>query len=133
MAIRLAYPTIAAPSCQVVLPDVEQLPASRPVRMRQTVLETDSGAAVVYTIGPPSVTVFTVTLYPLSATQADAIKSFFSSSSPAAGVNGRANAWQFQDSRGAIMTVRFVQDVLEPLQRSPNSWSVALTLRQEPG
>ncbi|MBF0192265.1 MAG: hypothetical protein HQL99_14160 [Magnetococcales bacterium] len=132
MVITLAYPSIASPTAQVVLPDVEQLPASRPVRMRQIVMETDAGAVVVYSVGNPSVGVFTVSLYPLTEAQAAAVKTFFASPSANAGVNGRAKSWQFRDSRGVVTTVRFAQDVLEPMQRTPNTWAVSLVLREEP-
>ncbi len=47
MAITLAYPSLAAPSGSVVLPDVENLPSSRPVRVQQSVLETDAGGQIV--------------------------------------------------------------------------------------
>ncbi len=129
--IRLGFPTITAPTILVQLPDVEQLPRSRPVRVRQSVMESDAGAIIVYEIGKTAITIFTVDLYPLSTTHAQAIKQFFQSANPAVGVNGRANTFEFQDSTGSPLTVRFAQDVLEPKQITPNSWSVSLTLREE--
>lgn len=131
MAIILAYPTVAAPTVQIILPDVEQLPASRPVRMRQVVHETDSGAIIVYSIGNPAVSVFSVHLYPLTIAQVADIQEFFRYDLPAVGVGGRAKVWQFQDSHGVVMNVRFAQDVIEPIQQSPATWAVSLTLRQE--
>lgn len=127
MAITLACPILTS-SCRVVLPDVEQLPASRPVRTRQNVFETDAGEIAVYTVGASSVSVFNLILYPLTFAEAEAIKSFFASAPPF-GVSGRAKTWQLQDSRGEVYTVRFQQDVIEPIQKSPNSWSVHLTVR----
>ena len=75
------------------------------------------------------VSVFTVSLYPLSKAQAIAIRDFFKNPIGSGGVNGRMGIWQFQDSATDLYTVRFTQDVLEPQQISPNTWQVMLTLR----
>ncbi|GAB0057415.1 hypothetical protein SIID45300_01743 [Candidatus Magnetaquicoccaceae bacterium FCR-1] len=131
MSILLAYPSVAAPTAQVMLPDVEQLPASRPVRMRQTALETDSGVVSVYSIGNPAIGVFNLHLYPLTLSQAAAIVSFFRYDIANVGVGGRSKVWQLQDTSGTVYNVRFAQDTLEPMQQTPTTWSVTLTLRQE--
>ncbi|MBF0339786.1 MAG: hypothetical protein HQL95_02330 [Magnetococcales bacterium] len=128
--ILLSSPTITSPIAQVELPDVEQMPASRPIRKRQLVLETDAGIVTTYEVGNATIGVFTMTLYPLSRDDAAAIYRFFSSADETVGVNGRAKTWQLRDSWGARLTVRFAQDVLEPIQRTPRTWQVSITLRQ---
>ena len=44
--ITLAWPTVADPTVLIALPDVEKLPLSRPIRMKQAALETDGGGVV---------------------------------------------------------------------------------------
>jgi hypothetical protein len=127
--IKLAYPNIAAPTTLITLPDVEKLPLSRPVRLKQSAIETDGGELVVMDFGK-KVSVFTVSLYPLSKANADAIMDFFQNPTGSGGVNGRVAAWQFQDSSTTIHDVRFSQDVMETQQVTPATWRVMLTLRQ---
>lgn len=127
--IILAYPDLAAATTQVQLPDVEQLPRSQPVRVRQNVFETDAGIVVVYDFGSQTST-FNVVLKPLSKTQAEAILAFFRLPIGSGGVNGRAGEWQLQDSTGVTSNIRFAQDVLEIQQLTANSWAVSLTLQK---
>ena len=128
--ITLAYPTIAAPTVSVSLPDVERLPLSRPLRLRQRILETDAGDIIVYDFGAQNST-FTVRVSPISKTDADAIMAFFKNPIGSGGVNGRAAMFEFKDTAAVTRTVRFAMDVLQPQQRSPNAWDVSLTLREE--
>jgi len=127
MLITLAFPTLAAPTALVSLPDVEHLPRSRPVRRFQTAFRTDAGADVIYDFGGKS-EVFTMKLSPLSKVHADAVRAFFDNASPN-GVDGRASTFQVQDSDGIIYTVRFAQDVMEPQQIGVSWNEVSLTLK----
>lgn len=129
MSIILAYPSISAPQVSVVLPDCEQLPVSRPRRKYQQQFETDAGSVIVYDFGGSSRS-FSLSLYPLSQSQAAAIEDFFYKPLGGGGVNGRAGTWQLQDSLGRTYTVRFAQDVMEPQQRGPSAWDVAITVRE---
>jgi len=129
MSITLAYPTLASPTVSVVLPDVEQLPRQRPRRRLQRQLETDAGEEIVYDFGG-SVRQFSLRLYPLSAADAQAVESFFTNAIGSGGVNGRVGVWQLEDSIGTTYTVRFAQDVIEPVQRGPATYELTLTVRE---
>ena len=123
MSIILAWPDLFNPAVEVVLPDVEQLPSSRPTRRLQAVYETDGGATVVYDFSADR-SVYTLQLYPLSAAHVNAIQSFFKDT-----VNAQAVAWWLQDSFGNEYNVRFAQDAIEPMQRGVSSYAVTLTMR----
>ncbi|OOZ37447.1 hypothetical protein [Solemya velesiana gill symbiont] len=123
MSIVLAYPTLVAPTTEITLPDIEQLPSSRPVCKFQSVFETDAGETVVYDLGDNR-SVFSLNLYPLSQSQADAIKAFYETI-----VNGQAISWQLRDSLGREYTVRFAQDVIEPVQQGVNAYALSITVR----
>jgi len=123
MSIILAYPDLFIPTVEIVLPDCEQLPSSRPTRKLQTVFETDAGETVVYDF-QASRSVFTLQLYPLSADHVTAIQSFFNDT-----VNAQAITWELQDSKGNEYKVRFAQDVIEPMQRGVSAYAMTLTVR----
>jgi len=126
--IILAFPTLAAPTVLVSLPDVEQAFGLPPMRKRQSAFITDADTDVVYDFGSTQ-QVFDVALGPLSKTDADAVQSFFDNP---AGANGRAAAWQLQRSDGSIYKVRFAQDVIEQ-QPVGVAWiNIKLTLRVVP-
>jgi len=123
MSIILAYPDLFNPTVEIILPDCEKLPSSRPTRKLQAVFETDAGTSVVYDF-QASRSVFTLQLYPLSAAHITAIQSLFNDT-----VNAQAITWWLQDSFGNEYNVRFAQDVIEPMQRGVNAYAVTLTLR----
>jgi len=123
MSIILAYPDLFNPTVEIVLPDCEQLPSSRPTRKLQSVFETDAGTTVVYDFGA-SRSVFTLQLYPLSTAHVTAIQSFFNDT-----VNAQATPWWLQDSFKNEYNVRFAQDVIEPMQRGVNAYAMTLTVR----
>ncbi|WP_167631557.1 hypothetical protein [Mariprofundus ferrooxydans] len=127
MSIILACPTLASPTAQVILPDVEKLPRSRPVRGRQNVFTTDAEVDVVYDFGG-NTEVFSMQLGPLSSTDAAAVKAFFTNPAPT-GVNKRALAWQLQDSDGITYNVTFAQDVMEPQEIGVSWHNVSLTMK----
>lgn len=120
MSITLAHPTLAAPTTEIILPDIEQLPSRRPVRKFQSIFETDAGETVVYDLGDNR-SVFSINLYPLSKSQADAIQAFYDTT-----VNGQAETWQLRDSLGREYSLRFAQDVIEPVQQSINAYALTL-------
>jgi len=127
VSITLAYPDLITPTALVVLPDVEQLPRSKPVRKFQTVFRTDAGNDVAYDFGGSS-EVFSMSLSPLTKTDADALRDFFNNASPN-GVNGRMSTFALMDSDGVVYTVRFAQDVME-IQQIGVAWHKAtLTLK----
>jgi len=126
--ITLAFPSLAAPTVLVTLPDVEQRFGLPPLRKRQAAFITDALTDVIFDFGSDN-QVFTMVLGPLSNADADAVQSFFANSS---GANGRVGAWQLQRSNGNIYNVRFAQDVIEQ-QPVGVSWiNMSLTLRVLP-
>ena len=123
MSITFAYPTIAAPTTTVVLGDIEGFPHSRPWRLLQSVFDTDAGTQVVYDHGDDYQAV-PITLFPLTTAEADSLVSFFKIT-----VNGRAKTFEFNDTAGDTYSVRFAQDVIDPMQVNFGVWSINIVMR----
>lgn len=123
MSIILASPDLFNPTVEIVLPDCEQLPYSRPTRKLQSVFETDAGTTVVYDF-QASRQVFTLNLYPLSAAHVSAIQSLFNDT-----VNAQATPWWLKDSFDDEYNVRFAMDVCEAMLRGTSAYAMALTVR----
>ena len=124
MSIILAYPTLASYTSRVVLGDVEQLPQSRPSRVLQSVFETDAGTRVVYDWGAVRKS-FSLTLYPLTQAEVDALRTFFTTT-----VRGQSRQWQIQDSLARSYTVQFAMEVFDPQMTGVGVYSLALTVQE---
>jgi len=127
VTVRLAYPTATAPTVEVVLGDVESIPASRARRLYQTVARSVTGEATVYSWGTDRRT-FNVRLWPLSDAEASSVEAFYFLAEGAGGVNGQAGRWEFVDSFGLVYPVQFAMEVVDPRAIAPGRWEILVTL-----